>query len=500
MGKSREPPRRDRRDPPTRSRGARAFGYCRVSGSEQGQHGTSLEAQQEEIRRYCQARGFSPPELFVEVESGARKRLERRVELARLTAELRAGDVVIVTRLDRWSRDIVHAVESIRELDARGVRWLSIGEAIDASTPHGKTTLGLIAWAAEYEHQRIRERMVGSRKALRDLGQYVEGPAPVGYQRGPGRKLEVVPAEAEIIRELFRRCARGESLREVARSLAAEYDFRRTWQPLHRMLRNRVYLGEVKTSRGEWIPSHVPIISARQWQRAQEGLARRKLGGRAPSDEALTATWLFRGIAVCALCGRRIGGVYGERTGNQPGPYLGYYACRGKLDRAGCTARNMRVDGIDEAAASAVLDRLGELREELATPPAKAAPAASRESAIASQRRRLEQRRERLLDLAESGDIGRDVLRHRLERIAAELAAVEAAEAAAAARQAVRSPKVRREMLRDVAAIERAWARATVAWRRDIVVRLAERIELEHGKPPAFAWRPVEALREKSDG
>lgn len=477
----------DRRD--SRPAAGRVFGYARVSGAEQGKHGSSLEAQQTEIRRYCEFHSLPAPTFFVEVESGAREKLERRVELARIEATAKRGDTVLVTKVDRWSRDLSHGVSSVRALVARGVRWIAISDSIDAATSHGDSTLGIMAWAADHERKTITGRMVGGRKALRDQGQYVEGRRPIGYQRGPGRKLVVDAAESDIIKALFQRVAEGESLNAVVRSISRDFGFKRDKAGFHRMLRNRVYLGEVANAAGDWIAAHEPIINKALWARAGKALVERRLSGRAPSDTARTATWLLRSVAHCALCARRMGSAY--KT-NRDGSLTDYYICCGRLAKSGCKGRYVRVDAADAAVSAMALERLRELQVQLSAPPSDPARKVTRDTA--ADRRRIEQRRERLIDLAESGDITKAALRHRLERLDAELYAIEQAEEVANARASARAPAARRELLRDMRALEECWAYSTIDSRRAIVTRLAERIALSANAPPAITWRSVDDL------
>ena len=117
--------------------------YIRVSGADQDRIGTSPEAQRAAHLSYCRAHGLPDPVWYFEVESGSESAIELRDEQIRLQREAVPGDLVLVCAVDRWSRDIVHAVASVRALVARGVRWLSLREGIDASTPQGDSTLGI---------------------------------------------------------------------------------------------------------------------------------------------------------------------------------------------------------------------------------------------------------------------------------------------------------------------------------------------------------------------
>jgi site-specific DNA recombinase len=164
----------------------RTYGYCRVSSQHQEERGTSLDGQRDEIERYCRARGWPAPTLFVEVESGGEKGEERRVEQQRLIAETKPGDIIICWAVDRWSRNIPFAVGEVRRLVKRGVGWHSATESIDASTSQGDDMLGIRAWAADMEHKKIKERTVGRREALAAQGFYPYGDGFPPRGRGGG--------------------------------------------------------------------------------------------------------------------------------------------------------------------------------------------------------------------------------------------------------------------------------------------------------------------------
>lgn len=475
------------------SKPGRVFGYARVSGAEQGRHGTSLAVQQDEIRRYCEYHRLVEPDLMSEVESAAIEKIERRRVLGKVVENALPGDTILVSRVDRWSRDLVHGVESVRALVKRGVGWISIGESIDASTSAGDSLLGLMAWAADNERKRIKERTVGRRKAMRDEGRYVEGPPPIGYRRERGGHLHIVSEESELVREVFRRCIAGESIAQLVKSVASDFGYLRDKKAIHIILRNRVYLGEVRTSRGEWIAAHEPIIDGATFRRAAASMASRKLSGRAPSAESHTSGWLLRDVARCAECGSGMSSAY--RMGRSNNRYTFYYLCRARQTRRSCAAKYVRVDAAHDLAGDLVLERLRELREQLA-----AGPAVERKRPVArasTTRESIERKRVRLIDLAADGAIGRDDLRKRLSRLDEELSALEEHEYMATQKASLRSPEVRRELLRNVRELERAWSGASQQVRRAIVKRLAVAVDLSADRPPIPEWRTLEQLVNK---
>ena len=484
---------------------ARVLAYLRVSGQEQGRSGTSLEAQRDEIARWARANDHPAPVFFSEIESGSAARTEARVELARLTSEARPGDVVVVCAVDRWSRDIVHAVASVRALVARGVRWLALREGIDASTRVGDSTLGIMSWAADQERQRIRDRTVGRRVDLKASGIYCEGAIPLGYQRAPGerRGRGLVPEEAgaAIVRRAFAACVGGASLSEIAQKLPLPPGRRRwTKTAVLGVLRHRVYLGEVQAKPGVWIPAKHPAIILREsFDAAQEALRTRRIGGRAGSPESRTASWILRTRARCGVCGAKMSSVYspGARAGREQ---LYYYGCAKRLAgprEARCESRYVRVDEAEEAAAEQIVERLIALRRMLAKR-APSEPRAAKRVDRSGELAALAKRRTRVLDAYEREAIGPDELQKRLAKIDAERAKIEAsvAEESRAEEQTRRAadPARRRELLVSVRGMRAAWREATPAERRRIVELLCEAAELRTGEPPVMRWRSVEEL------
>ena len=464
----------------------RVLAYVRVSTTEQGDRGTSLETQREEIERFCAAQGFPAPEVFVEVESAGETKIERRLALARLMADVQRGDLVIVAKQDRWSRHTLHFLHSVEQIIARGARFFAIAERFDPSTAEGRFASTIMAAVAEQERARIMDRTLGGRRALRRKGAYVEGPVPFGYVL-EGRQLVVAPEQADTVREAFRLCIEGRSVRQIAAELHERWPAAPA--TVHRALKSRLYLGEIATdtTATTWVRAHEPMVDRYTWERAQAELVRRTRSGRPHGAEARTATWLLRGMLRCGGCGTVVVAAYGK--GNR-----GYYGCRRRAGRLlpgeeACVEPYGRQADTDAAAAALVLARAAALATELVRP-ARPAPEVKRPD-FAAKRARLEAKQARAIDLATDGLLTRDALRVQLEAIERELGRLEVEE-----RDAVPPPlpaRAREEALRDVRAIGVAWQRMTVDERRAVVRLLSASIVLR-GKGVAFVWKSVDEL------
>ena len=106
--------------------------YCRVSTDNQETEGTSLQTQFEACIKYCQGKGYEVAHCFSETYSGLtldRPRLNELRELARI-GDI---DVVVVYCLDRLSRDPVHGVIIIEELENHHVTLEAVTETVDGS-------------------------------------------------------------------------------------------------------------------------------------------------------------------------------------------------------------------------------------------------------------------------------------------------------------------------------------------------------------------------------
>ncbi len=136
--------------------------YARVSTVEQ-----HPDNQLAELHRYVAARSWTAVEYLDHGVSGS---TDRRPALDRLVkdAKRRKFDVLVCWKLDRLGRNLKHLITFLDELHALGVAFVSLGEGIDATTPAGKLQLHILGAIAEFERERIRERvMAGLQRAKR---------------------------------------------------------------------------------------------------------------------------------------------------------------------------------------------------------------------------------------------------------------------------------------------------------------------------------------------
>jgi DNA invertase Pin-like site-specific DNA recombinase len=120
------------------------IGYARVSTADQ-----SLDLQLDALRQCGAERVFS------DVASGKR---DNRPGLTEALAALKAGDVLVVWKLDRLGRSLKHLVETVAGLQERGVGLKVLTGGIDTTSAAGRLIFGIFAALAEFERELIRER------------------------------------------------------------------------------------------------------------------------------------------------------------------------------------------------------------------------------------------------------------------------------------------------------------------------------------------------------
>ena len=172
----------------------RAAIYARVSTLDQ-----EPENQLQELRRYVEARGWSAKEYTDRGVSGAK---DRRPALDQMIADARRRrfDVLVCWRLDRLGRNLKHLVGLLDDLQGLGVAFVSLGEGIDATTPAGRLQMHLLAAIAQFERERIVERVKAGLQRARTQGRRLGRPRRLVPKAllEPVRGLSVRQAAAKL--------------------------------------------------------------------------------------------------------------------------------------------------------------------------------------------------------------------------------------------------------------------------------------------------------------
>jgi DNA invertase Pin-like site-specific DNA recombinase len=178
------------------------IGYARVSTEDQ-----SLDLQLDALRQAGCER------VFTDKASAAKT---HRPGLSEAQSHLRAGDLLVVWKLDRLGRSVKGLVNLVGELDQQGVQFRSLTDGIDTTTPHGRFFFHMMASLAQMERELTAERTKAGLDAARRRGRMV------------GRKRRMTPSKIESAKQLL---GGGMSPREVAHNLGVSIPTLYRWMP-----------------------------------------------------------------------------------------------------------------------------------------------------------------------------------------------------------------------------------------------------------------------------
>ena len=358
--------------------------YCRVSSDEQAEN-TSLDFQEDSLRRYCARNNYDVVDVYREDYSAKHydlKRPEMRKMYDFCKSNKMGVDKILFLRWDRYSRNVGFAFEYQRKFANLDIEINAIESPIDFGGTEWPMLLSVYCGAAHTEDNKISKRTKDGIRATLKAGRYPQK-APIGYlnNRISSSETHLIkdPNYAPIVEEVFREMAKGIDSIEVLRMKYTPLLRRRkgmhndgrgivkdtTNHPIskgafYRMLRNRLYCGEIVVPATKDEPEqiiegeHEPIIDKVTFYTVQDvidGRTRCKPKHRKTDKPEL----FLRRYLVCPYCGYGITGAFS--TGN--GGKYAYYNC--------CHCKKVKIRA--EKANDAFAEYVGTLKP---TPEAKA--------------------------------------------------------------------------------------------------------------------------------
>jgi DNA invertase Pin-like site-specific DNA recombinase len=203
------------------------FGYTLVSTTEQAADDrTSLATQRRKIAAAAELAGLAIDEIVEEAGVSGSRPLSERPSGGLLLARLRKGDTLIVAKLDRAFRNAADALATAEQLKAQKIDLVVADMGSEPVTQNGVSRMffGMLALVAEFERERIRERLADGRSAKKATDGHIGGQTPFGFRKvGVGRaaKLEKVPEQQEAIATIHTLAQQGMASRAIAAAVQA---------------------------------------------------------------------------------------------------------------------------------------------------------------------------------------------------------------------------------------------------------------------------------------
>lgn len=281
-------------------------GYVRVSHEEQKKFGYSINAQIEEIEKWCEKHNHQLYKLYI--DEGYSASNMKRPQLANMLDDLPTLNAIVFTRLDRLSRNVFEANKMLQLLEKNDVSMIAISEEnINTSTANGRFIFNLKVNLAQHELDKGSERI----KAVFDYkvkdGQPITGTQPYGYKIGTinNKKQVVFDDEVkQIVMDSFDYFKKHHSIRQTMFYINDKHKINRAYASYKRLFNNKYYTGFYKNN-----PTYCPAyISMDQYNKNQK-ILKNNLKVRETNR-----IYLFSNFLKCPICSNKLTGYYSTRN------------------------------------------------------------------------------------------------------------------------------------------------------------------------------------------
>ncbi len=462
----------------------RAVLYARVSNEEQVE-GYSLDAQVRAFRSLAEARNWQNCQEYLEQGKSAHVDdvAKRPVFKEAIDDALRGKyDVLVVHKIDRFSRKLRVTLEYVEKLGRAGVGFVSILNQFDYSRPEGKFMLVMMGGLAELYSDNLGQEVKKGLQERKAQGLY-NGLLPFGVTKGEDGVPIPHPDTSAGLRLIFDLASEGKSDRQVAMAVnAAGYrtagnsggrSF--TKDSVRGVLVNRFYVGELPNGENGWIDGkHEPLVPLDTFEHVQQIRARNR---SQPHTVKRTArVYSLSGVLRCTEC-------QGPMWIHQSTKGRARIYCRDRLKKGACANRGTFLDVYEDQVAE-YLRRFVIPEDYRARILAMYRGLEAEEESSEQIRGELEARLARLRKLFEWGDISEDAYVADSSEIKEELARLAPTD---------RNPEILDRLETFLLDVSEAWAHASADQRNRLARQLFDAVWVRNEH--VVAVRPRAELR-----
>lgn len=272
--------------------------YCRVSTDEQAKFGFSIQAQKDVLEKYCKEHNYK---YKFYIDEGISASSMKRPALQKMLNDLSTFDMIIFTKLDRLSRNVLDANTINKMLIDNNCTMKAIDEDdIDTSTADGTFIFNLKVSLAQREIEKTSERINFVFENKREKGEVTSGSKKYGYDI-INKKLEINKEEAENILNLYQYFVKVNGDMKETYSYFITHFKNKGYDALHMYLRDTAYIGKYKLYRkNKYIDDYCPRIITDELFFKVQSLLKKK------ERSTNNIKSLFSGLLYCSKCGNRL--------------------------------------------------------------------------------------------------------------------------------------------------------------------------------------------------
>lgn len=297
--------------------------YIRVSTKRQVEEGYSLEAQKERLIKLCETNGYIVYKVYADEGKSGKDTNRPAFQEMMKDMKNKCFDKILVMKLDRISRSVIDLEIMIREMQEYNINFESASEKIDTSSSFGMMFVRLLAIFAQFERERIKERINDTFETMIQEGKAITGEQPIGYKRDENNHVVIDEEEAPLVNYFFDTYEKYNSLRKASLYTNEKFGITKHWRTYSKMASQTHYYGHYKGN-DNYCP---PYMTKERWDKLQE--IRKSKNVKVYS---VARTYLFTGLLIDSNCGNKLAGNHSQKK--TKGIYM--YRCKNAHDIKNC--------------------------------------------------------------------------------------------------------------------------------------------------------------------
>ena len=282
--------------------------YCRVSSEEQAKFGFSIQAQKDALEKYCKENKYKY-EFFID-EGISASSMKKRKALNEMLNKSTAFDMILFTKLDRLSRNVLDANNINKLLIDNNCTMKAVDEDdIDTSTADGTFIFNLKVSLAQREIGKTSERIKFVFENKREKGEVTSGSKKYGYDI-VDRHYVINPSEAQNIVNLYKYFVNVNGNMKKTYEYFIQHFEGKGYDALYYYLKDTAYIGKYKLYRKEiYLDNYIPaIVDIDLWNSVQNLKSKKTIIKKNEIDD------IFSGLVYCYSCKCRLCKKVDNRT------------------------------------------------------------------------------------------------------------------------------------------------------------------------------------------
>ena len=304
--------------------------YIRVSTEEQHLNGLSLPAQKKALTEFANANNYNIVGYYADEGISARKPMKYRKGLLQLLEDVKKDkiDMILVTKLDRWFRNIKDYNITEEILQAHHCYWKTIYENYDSSTANGQMVINIMLSVNQAECDRTSERIKAVLDYKRSIGEVTSGKCACYGYKVVNNRLVKDEAVSHIVEDAYRHYFTCYSIRSTIKFLNEKYGpDAPTEHKIDRLFKNETYAGKDKDN----LNYCEPYITLDEFNKIQQISVAKvySTGNYEP--------YIFSSLIKCPWCGNNYTGYRKKQKLKNGGESIYIkYRCGNKFGRHSC--------------------------------------------------------------------------------------------------------------------------------------------------------------------